>query len=482
MTNSGTISHCRPKMDDYTKLCVVGRGAHGVCWLCRISKDPFRQKVIIKSVSTLGLKDKEEKSIMGEVKLLSSLNHPNIIGYIDYFIYDSSVCIVMQYAEGGTLSKFIQDQGERLIDENVALDYFTQITMAVDYLHNKNILHRDLKTQNILMNKRKSVIKLSDFGISKQLNTKSVASTVVGTPNYLSPEICEGRSYNQKSDMWSLGCVLYELMHLRRAFEAETMLAVIMKITKGACSPYGSHLSPGINRMIQELLKIDDKERPDTKTVLTDELILPVCMKITLSLGRITKPITSCNFETKAASDLTGNLSKESTLSNKSAALRLDVPNSSDAIKGSMGFSEGFHIFQINWRVENRDNNSVVGIGTENAILHADGSNVPLIGVDAESYGWNIGTGKLANSFVKDRIFPSWYYEDEDTYRAPYVFYCLLNLDIGYMAFVDNDYFLGFAAVGLSGKTWYPLATTGFPTAHVGITYLGGIKRKFGYS
>lgn len=151
----------------------------------------------------------------------------------------------MEYAEGGTLSKFLQDQNGVLLKEEVALNYFTQITMAVDYLHNKFILHRDLKTQNILMNKKKTIVKLSDFGISKQLNTKSVASTVVGTPNYLSPEICEGwfyfklliyiflgRQYNQKSDMWSLGCILYELTHLTRAFDGESLPSIVMKITQ----------------------------------------------------------------------------------------------------------------------------------------------------------------------------------------------------------------------------------------------------------
>uniref|UniRef100_A0A0K0EBM9 ornithine aminotransferase n=1 Tax=Strongyloides stercoralis TaxID=6248 RepID=A0A0K0EBM9_STRER len=262
-------------MEEYEKIAVAGRGAHGICWLCRKKKDISRQKVIVKAVSTLGLKNNEEASIMSEVKILSELHHPNIIGYIEYFSSDGALSIVMEYAEGGTLSKFLQDQNGVLLKEEVALNYFTQITMAVDYLHNKFILHRDLKTQNILMNKKKTIVKLSDFGISKQLNTKSVASTVVGTPNYLSPEICEGRQYNQKSDMWSLGCILYELTHLTRAFDGESLPSIVMKITQGRHNEFGSHLSSRMKELIGFLLTINEDKRPGTKLVLTCPLVLP---------------------------------------------------------------------------------------------------------------------------------------------------------------------------------------------------------------
>ncbi|EPB71815.1 hypothetical protein ANCCEY_09095 [Ancylostoma ceylanicum] len=116
--------------------------------------------------------------------------------------------------------------------EAQVLNYFTQILIALNHIHSKQIVHRDLKTQNILLNRKKTLVKLSDFGISKELTTRSLASTVIGTPNYLSPEICEGRAYNQKSDLWSLGCVLYELLELKRAFDGENLPAIVMKITK----------------------------------------------------------------------------------------------------------------------------------------------------------------------------------------------------------------------------------------------------------
>lgn len=113
--------------------------------------------------------------------------------------------MVMEYAQGGTLENLIRDQKGTYFTEDVVLYYFTQITMALDYLHSKQkkILHRDLKTQNILLNRKRTIIKLADFGIARELSTRDrFASTMIGTPNYLSPEICEGRKYDIKSDMW----------------------------------------------------------------------------------------------------------------------------------------------------------------------------------------------------------------------------------------------------------------------------------------
>ncbi|KHJ85947.1 hypothetical protein OESDEN_14316, partial [Oesophagostomum dentatum] len=93
----------------------------------------------------------------------------------------------------------------------------------------------------------------------------SLASTVIGTPNYLSPEICEGRAYNQKSDLWSLGCVLYELLELKRAFDGENLPAIVMKITKCAYPQIGSHASAQVKGLVDTLLQLNEKKRPDTK-------------------------------------------------------------------------------------------------------------------------------------------------------------------------------------------------------------------------
>ncbi|VDN00834.1 unnamed protein product [Thelazia callipaeda] len=289
-------------MEDYEKISVVGRGAHGVCWLCRRKDDVYRQKVIIKTVALEGLTQQEQDAIFGEVTLLKRLHHPHIIGYYESFKTENAFSIVMQYAEGGTMDKMISDQKGIKFDENAVLNYFTQVAIGLEYMHSKQILHRDLKTQNILLNKKRTIVKLSDFGISKELSTRSLASTIIGTPNYLSPEICEGIlifvfemlqllfftfSYNQKSDLWALGCVLYELAELKRAFDGENLPSIVMKITKGKHNPISEHWSRDLKELINSILDVNENKRPLLKEILTCPLILPVCLSINLDLGAL---------------------------------------------------------------------------------------------------------------------------------------------------------------------------------------------------
>lgn len=151
------------------------------------------------------------------------LNHPNICRFREvYKTKKGKLCIVMDYCDGGDLQKTVKakakekdKKGQQVyFTEDEVLNWFTQICLAIKHVHDKKILHRDLKSQNLFMTKR-GIVKLGDFGISRILsNTKSKAKTVVGTPFYLSPEIIRSESYNFKSDIWSLGVLLYEMAAL----------------------------------------------------------------------------------------------------------------------------------------------------------------------------------------------------------------------------------------------------------------------------
>ncbi|XP_024897392.1 serine/threonine-protein kinase Nek8 isoform X1 [Pteropus alecto] len=181
---------------------------------------------------------------------------------------------------GGTLAEFIQKRCNSLLEEETILHFFVQILLALHHVHTHLILHRDLKTQNILLDKHRMVVKIGDFGISKILSSKSKAYTVVGTPCYISPELCEGKPYNQKSDIWALGCVLYELASLKRAFEAANLPALVLKIMSGTFAPISDRYSPELRQLVLSLLSLEPAQRPPLSHIMAQ----PLCIRALLNL------------------------------------------------------------------------------------------------------------------------------------------------------------------------------------------------------
>lgn len=163
--------------------------------------------------------------------------------------------------------------------ETQILEWFTQLCFALKYIHGQNILHRDLKTQNIFLGKD-DVIKLGDFGIARMLNsTLDHAQTTVGTPYYLSPEICQKKPYNHKSDMWSLGCVLYELVTLKHAFNANNFSSLVIKILQGQYPPVPRHYGPLLEDLVSVLLQTNPDDRPSAKQLLYVPAMQPYVKK-----------------------------------------------------------------------------------------------------------------------------------------------------------------------------------------------------------
>ncbi|KAE8294489.1 Serine/threonine-protein kinase Nek1 [Larimichthys crocea] len=174
----------------------------------------------------------------------------------------------MDYCEGGDLFKKINSQKGVLFSEEQILDWFVQICLALKHVHDRKILHRDIKSQNIFLTKD-GTVQLGDFGIARVLNsTVELARTCIGTPYYLSPEICENKPYNNKSDIWALGCVLYEMCTLKHAFEAGNMKNLVLKIIRGSYPPVSVHYSQELRSLLAHLFKRNPRERPSVSSIL----------------------------------------------------------------------------------------------------------------------------------------------------------------------------------------------------------------------
>ncbi|XP_050042217.1 serine/threonine-protein kinase Nek8 [Dermacentor andersoni] len=322
-------------MDRYEKIEVVGRGAFGVVTL--YSEKSTGRKVVIKHIPVQQMSKEEKEGSLNEAKVLAMLHHPNIIAYYDSFLEEKSLAIVMEYAPGGNLYDYLKQRGRALLSEREVLSYFAQVLLALEHVHSRKILHRDLKTQNLLLNQCRSIVKVGDFGISKILSSKSKAESLVGTPNNLSPEVFVGKPYNHKSDIWALGCILYELLTLRSPFEGNHIPSLVRKIMRGSYEPVSDHYSAQIHLLLEQLLQKEPSQRPSVNQLMAQPILLPVICNLYLTIGSLpcvaqkdrlssTLSLASVGQQSRASS---GDLSTSLLVweSKSAAPVKLEVPD-----------------------------------------------------------------------------------------------------------------------------------------------------------
>ncbi|EAX08906.1 NIMA (never in mitosis gene a)-related kinase 3, isoform CRA_b [Homo sapiens] len=213
-------------MDDYMVLRMIGEGSFGRALLVQheSSNQMFAMKEIRLPKSFSNTQNSRKEAV-----LLAKMKHPNIVAFKESFEAEGHLYIVMEYCDGGDLMQKIKQQKGKLFPEDMILNWFTQMCLGVNHIHKKRVLHRDIKSKNIFLTQNGKV-KLGDFGSARLLsNPMAFACTYVGTPYYVPPEIWENLPYNNKSDIWSLGCILYELCTLKHP------VSMACKMEKAAC-------------------------------------------------------------------------------------------------------------------------------------------------------------------------------------------------------------------------------------------------------
>ena len=267
---------------DYIIKSRLGIGSYGTVY--KVCKKNTSKIYVIKQIPLLGLTEKQITEYKSEAKLLSSIKSNYVVKYFDSFIENHNLNILMEYCAGGDLFQYIEKNKKKKIKlkEKTIWQIFIQMIIGLHSIHKNKILHRDLKSQNIFLTKNLD-IKIGDLGVSKKLIKTNFAKTFIGTPYYLSPEICMEKPYNDKSDIWAIGCILYELCTYNYPFNAKSQGALLLKILNNEPEKIdNNYYSKDLQNMINLLLNKNYELRPSCRDILKMKIILEKAKKYNL--------------------------------------------------------------------------------------------------------------------------------------------------------------------------------------------------------
>ena len=261
-------------LNDFELGKELGKGAFGSVTIVKRKED---QKIYaMKRVKIGRLSQKEKLNSFNEVRILASIEHKNIIGYKEAFFDDKSktLNIVMEYADGGDLNTQIKEikQKKLFFEEKQIWSTLIQILEGLNYLHKSSIIHRDLKSANIFLTKD-GIVKIGDLNVSKILTKMVTTNTQTGTPYFASPEIWNDQPYDYKCDIWSVGCIIYEMASLHVPFRGVSMQNLYKNVLRGIYQQIPYRYSDDLKQIIKSILVVNPEKRPSAKELLENPII-----------------------------------------------------------------------------------------------------------------------------------------------------------------------------------------------------------------
>ncbi|KAI4341850.1 hypothetical protein MLD38_026524 [Melastoma candidum] len=249
-------------LGDYLAGKQIGSGSFSVVWHAR--HRVHGTEVAIKEIATGKLNKKLQESLISEIHILKKINHPNIIRLHDIIEVPGKIHLVLEYCKGGDLSMYINRHGR--VPEEIAKHFMQQLAMGLKVLRDNNLIHRDLKPQNLLLStsEDRSILKIADFGFARSLQPKGLAETLCGSPLYMAPEIMQLQKYDAKADLWSVGAILYQLVTGRTPFNGNNQIQLLQNIVKSnelQFPPNLKDLSSDCKDLCQKLLRRNPVER-----------------------------------------------------------------------------------------------------------------------------------------------------------------------------------------------------------------------------
>ena len=369
-------------MKNFEIINKIGNGSYSEVFKVRRKED--KEIYALKKVKMKNLKEKEKQNSLNEIRILASIKSPFVISYKEAFFVeeDKTLNLVMEYADNGDLYQKIKlfKKKKLFFEEKEIWKIFIQITRGLKSLHSLNILHRDFKCANIFLFSD-GTAKIGDLNVSKILN-KSLGQTQTGTPYYASPEVWNNSPYDCKSDIWSLGCILYEMLTLNPPFQAEDFDQLYKKVISGKYNKINSRYSEDMNEILKLLFKVDPKERPSCEEILNLDLIkkrieffkdeagldfndinalddneLLKTIRISKNLVGLKEKLPKSNYSLPKINN--GCLTKSNTINNnishgnlKDSINNLDLLNHKDTLKNS-------HLNPFSPRISNSINNNI---------------------------------------------------------------------------------------------------------------------------